>query len=161
MEQQPSRFCKILSTGFGVGYSPYAPGTLGALLACVLWLAFFLLLDYRLYLLTVIILTIVLTYYGVRAIDAVEKIWGKDPKRVVVDEMVGVLIPLLFVPSNNSRWYWYVIAAFTLFRFFDILKPFGIRRMEQYRGGVGVMMDDILAGIYSSIILLLIRWVVG
>lgn len=161
MEQQPSRFCKILSTGFGVGYSPYAPGTLGALLACVLWLPFFLFLDYGLYLLTVIILTIVLTYYGVRTADAVEKIWGKDPKRVVVDEMVGVLIPLLFVPSNNSRWYWYAIAAFALFRFFDILKPLGIRRMEQYRGGVGVMMDDILAGIYSSIILLLIRWVVG
>lgn len=82
------------------------------------------------------------------------KYWGEDPSRVVIDEMVGVWIPLLVVPDGG---WWYVVAAFALFRFFDIVKPLGVRRMERFRGGVGIMMDDILAGIYSAILLGIIR----
>ena len=81
------------------------------------------------------------------------RLW-KDPSRVVIDEMVGVWIPLLVVPDGG---WWYVVAAFALFRFFDIVKPLGVRRMERFRGGVGIMMDDILAGIYSAILLGIIR----
>jgi phosphatidylglycerophosphatase A len=160
MEHSPSRFQKLLSTGFGVGYSPFAPGTMGALLACCIWLALFIFLPYRICFVITVILTVVLTYFGVRAADAVESIWGKDPKRVVVDEMVGVLIPLFFVPCNN-QWYWYAIAAFVLFRFFDIFKPLGIRKMEKYPGGIGVMMDDVVAGIYSAILIFILQCIVG
>lgn len=85
---------------------------------------------------------------------------GEDPSRVVVDEMVGVWIPLLAVPDND-KWIWYVVAAFVLFRAFDIAKPLGIRKMESLRGGVGVMMDDILAGVYSFILLAGVRCVIG
>ena len=82
----------------------------------------------------------------------------EDPSRVVVDEMVGVWIPLLAAPAGNL---WYALAAFALFRLFDIFKPLGIRKMEYLKGGVGVMMDDILAGIYSLILLIGARWLIG
>ena len=76
----------------------------------------------------------------------------------VVDEMVGVWIPLLVVPDGG---WWYVVAAFVLFRFFDILKPLGIRRMEALPGGIGVMMDDILSGIYSLILIIGTQWLIS
>lgn len=160
MNQQPTRFHKILSTGFGVGYFPFAPGTMGALLAIAIWLLIFTFLPYYICLALTILLTALLTYYGVIASSAVELIWGKDPSRVVVDEMVGVLIPLFFVP-DNSHWWYYAIAAFVLFRFFDIFKPLGIRKMERFTGGVGIMADDVLAGVYSALILLVAQWVIG
>ena len=78
----------------------------------------------------------------------------------VVVIKLGVWIPLLAVP-NDDRWFWYVIAAFALFRIFDIAKPLGKRRMESLKGGVGVMMDDVLAGVYSFILLVGARWVIG
>ena len=68
--------------------------------------------------------------------------------------MVGVWIPLLAVP-NDDKWFWYVIAAFALFRIFDIAKPLGIRRMESLKGGVGVMMDDIVGRKGKGV------WIVG
>ena len=105
-------------------------------------------------------LVIVFTFAGIWAANKLETYWGEDPSRVVVDEMVGVWIPLLAVP-NDDRWFWYVIAAFALFRIFDIAKPLGIRRMESLKGGVGVMMDDVLAGVYSFILLVGARWVIG
>ena len=79
---------------------------------------------------------------------------------VVIDEMVGVWIPLLAVP-DNAYTYGYVLAAFVLFRLLDIFKPLGIRKMENLKGGVGIMMDDILAGIYSFIILMGVRCIAG
>lgn len=93
-----------------------------------------------------------------RSANASRTIWGEDPSRVVVDEMVGVWIPLLAAPAGNL---WYALAAFALFRLFDIFKPLGIRKMEYLKGGVGVMMDDILAGIYSLILLIVARWLIG
>ena len=80
------------------------------------------------------------------------------PSRVVVDEMVGVWISLLAAPAGHV---WYGLAAFMLFRFFDILKPLGIRRMEKLPGGWGVMMDDILSGVYGFILLIIARWIIG
>ena len=105
-------------------------------------------------------LVIVFTFAGIWAADKLEACWGEEPSRVVVDEMVGVWIPLLAVPDND-KWIWYVVAAFVLFRAFDIAKPLGIRKMESLRGGVGVMMDDILAGVYSFILLAGVRCVIG
>jgi phosphatidylglycerophosphatase A len=77
--------------------------------------------------------------------------WGDDPSRVVVDEMVGVWIPLLLA----STW-WQALLALLLFRFFDIVKPLGIRSFDRRKGAFWVMFDDILAGIYSAIVLYLI-----
>ena len=90
--------------------------------------------------------------------DCLDPAWGVDPWRVVVDVMVGVLISLLAAPAGHV---WYGLAAFMLFRFFDILKPLGIRRMEKLPGGWGVMMDDILSGVYGFIVLIVARWIIG
>lgn len=75
--------------------------------------------------------------------------WGHDPSKVVVDEIVGVWIAMLFVPFSLLN----LFLAFGLFRVFDIWKPLGIRRMEKLKGGWGVMMDDVLAGIYSLMVM--------
>lgn len=145
---------KLITTALGVGYSPVAPGTMGALLATALWwLASSYLDSFTLRIATAISI-VVITLISIPAIRRVEKEWGEDPSRVVIDEVVGTWICLLGVPE--SMHWGYVLAAFLLFRFFDILKPLGIRRMESIGGGWGVMLDDILAGIYGLLLLLII-----
>ena len=158
--KRPSFLPVLIGTGFGSGFSPFAPGTAGALLASIIWIALYFLLPFTVLLWATAALVILFTFAGIWAANKLEACWGEDPSRVVVDEMVGVWIPLLAVPDND-RWYWYVIAAFALFRIFDIAKPLGIRKMESLKGGVGVMMDDVLAGIYSFILLAGLRWGIG
>lgn len=148
----------IIATGFGSGFSPFAPGTAGALLATLVWLVLSSFLSFHLLWLLTAVLIVLFTFAGIWSADKLEPYWGEDPSRVVVDEMVGVWIPLLVVPVGN---WWYVLAAFILFRLFDIFKPLGIRRMEGLKGGVGVMMDDILAGIYSLILLAGAQCIIG
>jgi len=75
--------------------------------------------------------------------------WGKDSYRIVIDEVAGMCLSLLFIPV---RWQ-YMVIGLLLFRFFDIAKPLYIRKMEQLHGGWGVMMDDMLAGLYSNLAL--------
>ena len=77
--------------------------------------------------------------------------WGKDPSRIVIDEVVGMWIAMLFVPNN----YIALLLAFVLFRFFDIVKPLFIKRLEKINGGWGIMLDDVAAGIYANIIVLI------
>lgn len=149
---------KIIATGFGSGYSPFAPGTAGALLAVLLWGILFFLLPPHLLPIVTAILVLLFTVAGIWAANSLESVWGKDPSRIVVDEMVGVWIALLGVADGNL---YHILLAFVLFRLFDIFKPLGIRRMEKLKGGLGVMMDDIVAGIYSLILLLGIRYVTG
>ena len=144
----------LIGSGFGSGFSPVAPGTAGALLATALWLVG----SYTLPPLVLLWLTVgcvlLFTAAGVWATDRLEPYWGEDPSRVVVDEMVGVWIALLAAPAGSIG---YGVAAFALFRLLDIFKPLGIRRMESLPGGIGVMMDDILAGTYSFILIILAR----
>lgn len=148
----------IIATGFGSGFSPVAPGTAGALLACLIWWALSLCLSASALMLVTAALVVVFTFAGVWSANRLEPYWGEDPSRIVVDEMVGVWIPLLAASRDNL---WYALAAFVLFRFFDILKPLGIRRMEALPGGIGVMMDDILSGIYSLILIIGTQWLIS
>ena len=150
----------FIGTGFGSGFSPFAPGTAGALLASIIWIALYFLLPFTALLWTTAALVVLFTFAGIWAANKLESCWGEDPSRVVVDEMVGVWIPVSYT-HLTLKWFWYVIAAFALFRIFDIAKPLGIRRMESLKGGVGVMMDDVLAGVYSFILLVGARWVIG
>ncbi len=143
-------FSLMIATGFGSGFSPVAPGTAGALLALLLWVVGYLLLPFALLQVILAIMVLLFTVLGIYTSGVMERYWGEDPSRVVVDEMVGVWIPLLVVPDGG---WWYVLAAFVLFRLFDIVKPLGVRRMERFGGGVGIMMDDILAGVYSAVLL--------
>ncbi len=99
-------------------------------------------------------LIVLFALVGVKASDALIPEWGKDPKQVVVDEMVGVWIALLGMPLGNI---YYLLAGFVLFRFFDIAKPLGIREVEKIGGGWGIMLDDVLAGVYANIVLQIIN----
>lgn len=156
--KKPSLLPVIIGTGFGSGFSPWAPGTAGALLATLVWLGLSYWVSPYCLLWTTVIFILLFTVAGVWAANRLEPYWGEDPSRVVVDEMVGVWVALLAAPAG---YVWYAAGAFALFRLFDIFKPLGIRKMEQLPGGIGVMMDDILAGVYSFVVLLAIRWTIS
>ncbi|NQX96779.1 MAG: phosphatidylglycerophosphatase A [Flavobacteriales bacterium] len=145
---------KLTATAFGAGYSPFAPGTMGASVGC---LALWLFEKYNLISTTstpflFIGLIVIVTVMGIIATDKLEDEWGKDPSKVVLDEVIGMWITMMFVPLSFLN----ILIGFGLFRFFDIAKPLGIRKLEQLKGGVGVMADDILAGIYANIVLQII-----
>lgn len=151
-------FDKLLVTSMGAGYIPFAPGTMGAVVGVLIWCLYSYMLDnhFAVMLLT-LALSVVFTVISIRPIDHVEKEWGHDPKRVVIDETVGVWVALLAVPMG-SGWQ-YVAGAFVLFRFFDIVKPLGCRWVDRnIEGGWGVMLDDVLAGFYAGIVLTAIQF---
>lgn len=151
-------FHKLIATSFGAGFSPVAPGTMGALFAVAVWYLLFALLDYATLMLALSGLIVVFTVLGVWSSSVSERYWGEDPSRVVMDETVGEWIALLAVPASG---HWgYVLAAFVLFRFFDIVKPLGVRSMEKLKGGYGIMADDILSGIYAAIVIVVFNYFV-
>lgn len=135
----------ILGTWFGTGWAPVAPGTAGTLGAVPLALGLHLLpwLPRLLCLLGFIVL-------AVRVSGCCQRLLGRpDPSAVVIDEVAGFCVAcLLLAPS----WLNYSLA-FTLFRFFDILKPYPLRRAERVGGGLGIVLDDLLAGGYAVLIL--------
>ncbi len=140
------RFILFLATGFGVGYSPIAPGTLGTLVAVPIY--YFLSGNPSpLYEITLV----GFFFLSVWISDNAERFFGrKDDQRMVIDEIMGFLITMLWVPKTLP----FIMMGFFLFRFFDILKPFPIRRLEKgLRGGYGVVLDDVVAGIYANIVL--------
>lgn len=145
---------QLIATGLGFGHFPYGPGTMGALLAILIWFPLATLTSYSTWLIVTTLLIVVFTFLGAWSSTVAERYWGEDPSRVVIDEVVGQWITLLAVPAVCS--WWHVLVAFMLFRFFDIVKPLGVRQMENFRGGWGIMADDILAGIYGAIVLYLI-----
>ncbi|MGY0037000.1 phosphatidylglycerophosphatase A family protein [Pedobacter sp. NJ-S-72] len=104
-----------------------------------------------------LIVTALLTALGIWSGNIVEEIWGKDHNRVVIDEVVGMCITLLWIPVTPVN----ILIGLILFRFFDIVKPLFIRRLENLPGGWGVMFDDILAGIYANILLqVIVRFII-
>ncbi|MBW6483745.1 MAG: phosphatidylglycerophosphatase A [Vicingaceae bacterium] len=146
----------LIVTTFGAGFSPFAPGTAGAIVGCAfLWVFnYFHIFPTHPNPELFIGLIIVVTLVGIYATNQLEKEWGKDPQKVVIDELIGVWIAMVFIPFTWLN----VLIAFGLFRFFDILKPLGIRKMENFKGGIGVMADDVLAGIYANLVLQLILY---
>ncbi|MGI4884528.1 MAG: phosphatidylglycerophosphatase A family protein [Janthinobacterium lividum] len=138
---------KLIATGLGIGYVK-GGGTVAAAATClVLYLARAGGPTVRAW--PVGLLTVGLLAGGTLAAQRVEAHWGKDNYRVVIDEVAGMWVGLLLVPITGPR----LLAGLVLFRFFDIVKPLFIRKMEQLPGGVGVMMDDVLAGLYTNLLL--------
>ena len=146
-----NRFLLFFATGFGVGYSPVAPGTMGTLLAIPIYL-FLSRIPFPLYELTLVAFFFLSSWISENA----QKYFGKqDDQRIVIDEVMGLLVTMLWVPKTIV----FIILGFFLFRFFDILKPFPIRHLERrWEGGYGVVFDDVLAGIYANIILQIISY---
>jgi phosphatidylglycerophosphatase A len=147
----------IISTGFGSGFFPGAPGTFAALIALGIWYVLYLCLSPLALTLTTIALIVLTTIVGIWTSNVMERYWGPDPRAVVIDEYVGTWIPLLVAPCGEYTWI-LAILGFALFRIIDIFKPLGCRKIEEIcPGGYGVMFDDVLAGFYALIIVLIIR----
>lgn len=144
-------FHKLTSTSLGIGYIGKGAGTVAAVACSICWY-----LAYRngYQPLPSLIITLLITLLGIWSSNVVSKIWGKDPARVVIDEVAGMCISLLFIPVTVK----YVISALILFRFFDIVKPLYIKKIERFPGGWGIMLDDVLAGIYANILLQVLLW---
>ena len=139
------RLSILISSFFYLGYSPIAPGTVGTLGGVFL---FYLISGFSpvIYLFIVVGLTIV----SVWITEIVRVSLGdSDPSIIVIDEVCGFLITMILIPPSIIN----VVLGFLLFRFFDILKPPPIRRSERLSGGLGIVTDDVLAGIYANLLL--------
>jgi phosphatidylglycerophosphatase A len=141
----------VVATTFGAGFSPIAPGTAGSLIAVLL---IYFLSPVPAWIL--IIALIILFFAGVFTGTQLEKEKGHDPSLVVIDEFVGMGISLLFLDKD---WRFFLIA-FILFRFFDIVKPPPINLSQKLAGGYGIMIDDVLAGLYALILTHLVVYII-
>lgn len=144
LEELPAvRFLStVLATGFGSGYSRITPGTMGSLAGLVLYL-----IPWFADPLPFAAAIVIVFFLGVWTADQLERRLGEDPQVVVVDEIVGVWISLFLVPRSVIP----VAVAFVLFRVFDTFKPFPARRLESLRHGLGIMLDDVAAGLYANV----------
>ena len=138
-------FILLLATGFGAGYSPLAPGTMGTLLAIPIS-SFLSNLPPLLYEITLVGFFFLAVWLSEKAGTFFGK---KDDPKIVIDEIMGFFITMLWVPKTTH----FIIAGFILFRFFDILKPPPIRLVERVRGGYGVVLDDVIAGVFANLLL--------
>jgi phosphatidylglycerophosphatase A len=148
----------------GVGYLPLAPGTWGSILAVGFYLALRLAVFGRFsnsndtldlqstFVLFEVVTIAAVSVFGIWAASTTERLSSvKDPGKVVIDEVAGQLVALLAVPLViDDLWYVWLIVAFLLFRLFDIVKPYPARRFESLHGGLGVMADDLIAGVYAA-----------
>lgn len=143
MKKTKEFLIKVAATGFGIGYLPFAPGTFGTILGvplCLLfkeggpWL-------YIAFVLAFILASIVIS-------GAAEDIFCvHDSRRVVIDEIAGYLVTMVFIPSRLDLF----VIGFIAFRFFDILKPFPVGYIDRrMKGGIGVVLDDVAAGVYAN-----------
>lgn len=139
---------RLIASVAGIGYVK-GGGTFAAMVYCIIW---FLLPAGFSTGYWQVITTLLIIVVGVWCSNEVDSIWGKDSSKVVIDEVAGMAIALLFVPHNIV----FLLCGLVLFRFFDIAKPLGIRTLEKWPKGWGVMADDVLAGVYSLIVMHLI-----
>ncbi|MEW6087212.1 MAG: phosphatidylglycerophosphatase A [bacterium] len=144
MDKIQENLVKVFAS-FIVGYSSAAPGTLGTLAGIPLYL-FLYTRGTKIY----VIFTILFFILGLEISSLAETIFKKkDSQKIVIDEISGFLVTMLFVPYKIQ----FIILGFTLFRIIDIWKPYPVYLFQNLEGGIGIMSDDLMAGIYSNIIL--------
>jgi phosphatidylglycerophosphatase A len=142
----------LIASVFGVGYIPFAPGTFGSAAGLLLW-----------WMIAASPLAQGLAIAAIFALGSwsgsvAERHFGRtDPRHVVIDEVMGMLVTLFLVPVGWRG----AIAGFFLFRLFDVVKPWPANRLEKLHGGVGVMADDGMAAIYANLTLRLCIWSIG
>lgn len=148
-----TRLAVFVATAGYSGYFPFAPGTVGSAVGLVVYLLVWWSRSPILEAALIVVLFAAGTWAGTIA----ERYFGGiDPGPIVLDEVVGMLITLAFIPVDVSG----AIAGFFLFRLFDVLKPFPARRLENLHGGLGVMADDAMAAVYANISLRALIWAV-
>lgn len=136
---------KLIASCCGIGYLK-GGGTIAAIATCLVWYVCFAKQGWWY---IPLLATFGVIYLGIWSGNIVDAFWGKDSSRVVIDEVAGMCIALLFVPISVVN----VLIALILFRFFDIVKPLYIRKFEALPKGWGVMMDDVIAGLYANVLL--------
>ena len=146
------RFIKIFNTLFGIGLSPYAPGTIASVFTIIVWylfIQFFSVFTFIIFIFLVTILSIYLVnlYLSDHLSD--------DPSEVVIDEFIGQSLPLMFLSKNSELFE--IFFVFICFRIFDIYKIYPVNLGEKINGSVGVIADDVIAGIYTIIFLMIYR----
>jgi phosphatidylglycerophosphatase A len=147
---EKSRGSWLIATFFGVGYLHPGPGTYASAITVLLWWAAAHLIRPGLEGRLAIAAAVMITLGGIPPSTVVERESGRqDPGFVVIDEVAGQMIALIAVPLSWN----YLLASFILFRSFDIVKPFPLRRLEKLPEGTGIMMDDVGAGLYSLVLL--------
>jgi phosphatidylglycerophosphatase A len=150
--ESPHKVSLAIATMGGLGYSPVASGTVGTVGAVVLHYLFM----RELPALTYILLWLILFEIACYTAEVVRR-WLKadDPGIVVADEAVGYLVAMFMIPSTSL----FILGAFLIFRFFDIVKPWPANRFDRdMNNGLGIVMDDVIAGLYTNIILLIIKY---
>ena len=146
-----------------IGKIKYAPGSIASLITCLI----FLILINILNIYFILIFTIIITLYSFIAINnSFENFDSEDPQEIVIDEVVGQIFPLLAIPIYETLYplptIYYCGSAFLVFRLFDIWKPFPISYVDNnVKGALGIMLDDILASVYSIFFLIILLFFLG
>jgi phosphatidylglycerophosphatase A len=153
MNKTFDKIALFIAQGAYSGRAPIAPGTAGTVVGVLLYL---LMKDLGTLAYSAVCAAVIAV--GTWAAGRVDRMFGtKDNRTIVIDEIAGYLIAMLLVPAT---WQ-YMTAAFFLFRAFDIIKPFPLRRLESLPGGWGVMLDDLGAGVYTNVVLQIFVIVIG
>lgn len=139
-----SKIEKIAGSAFYTGYMPFASGTWGSLAATLIY---FIPNFENIY--VILPLTGLLFLWGLKVGDKFEVVYGKDPSQFTLDEVVGTWISYLLLPKDI----YVILAAFLLWRLLDIIKPSPARNAERLTGGMGIMLDDVISGFYTFIIM--------
>ena len=154
------RFNILILTMFGIGYSKYAPGTVASFVTCLIYIWAY---ESQLNIFLLILSVALIFIFSVYSIDSFVNSFSEiDSKEIVIDEFIGQSIPVLtiynLVEKNNlDHFILFTFFSFILFRIFDILKPYPIKKIDkEMKNGLGVILDDIVAGVYPMIILLII-----
>ena len=146
-----------------IGKIKYAPGTIASLMTCLL----FLLLINIFNMIAIFLITLIIFFYSFVAINnSFDEFNTDDPQEIVIDEVIGQMLPLLAIPIYETLYplptMYYCAGAFLLFRIFDIWKPYPISYVDNnIKGSLGIMLDDILASVYSIVILSVIFFFLG
>ena len=150
-------------TFFMIGKIKYAPGTFASLATCLLFLVLINIINISL----IFFITLIIFFYSFVAINNSFDVFdSKDPQEIVIDEVIGQMLPLLAMPVYETLYplpaIYYCVLAFVFFRIFDIWKPYPINYVDsKIKGAFGILFDDIFAGFYSVIIISLILFFLG
>ena len=152
------RVAVAIATAGGAGFAPIAPGTAGSIIGVLIYVLVERLQLGAYYPHAIIFFFIV----GIWASSRVENLWGHDSSRIVIDEVVGQMITFVIAAGRYQLSAFHILLGFGLFRLFDIAKPFPIKRLEQFKGGLGVVADDVGAGFYAlAVLTVVVRYVNG
>ena len=139
---------KMIGSGFFSGYIPFAPGTFGSIVA----LAIYLIPTFQ-NIYVILSFIIIAFFIGIPIGNYFESLYGKDPKQFTFDEFVGTWIAFLLLPQSIEL----IVITFIVWRLFDIYKPFPANRAESLKGGLGIMLDDVVSGLYCLFIMYIFK----